>query len=147
MRARLEIVDDLLADHRKQLERLLDLYLSGEFPKDVLTDRKIRLESTIVSLERERTGLLTHLEANLLSAEQIRTLQEFAAKVGEKLGKMEDDFVARRALIEALDMQVTLMIEDGQKVVYARCILGERSLSIVSRGTRALAHARRSTAR
>ena len=142
MRARLEIVDDLLANHRKQLERLLDLYLSGEFPKDVLTDRKIRLESTIVSLERERTGLLTHLEANLLSAEQIRTLQEFAAKVGEKLDKMEDDFAARRALIEALDMQVTLMIEDEQKVVYARCILGERSLSIASKGTRARERAR-----
>lgn len=37
---RLGVVDDLLADNRRQLGRLLDLYLSGDSPKDVLTDRR-----------------------------------------------------------------------------------------------------------
>ena len=54
MRARLEIVNDLLADERAQLERLLDLYLSRAFPKDVLTDRKARIEETIASLVLQR---------------------------------------------------------------------------------------------
>jgi len=50
-RRRLAVVDDLLADNQKQLDRLLDLYLSGDFQKDVLTDRKTRLEKTIRALE------------------------------------------------------------------------------------------------
>lgn len=32
-----------------------------------------------------------------------------------------------RGLIEALDVQVTLVVEDGKKVVHARCIIGEGS--------------------
>ena len=29
-------------------------------------------------------------------------------------------------IVEALDVQVTLAVESGQKVVYVRCILGEQ---------------------
>jgi len=79
IRERLKVVDDLLADNRAQLERLLDLYLSGEFPKEALTDRKIRLETTISALEKERAGLVAHLEARTLTADQIKiskTLQQ-----------------------------------------------------------------------
>jgi hypothetical protein len=32
-----------------------------------------------------------------------------------------------RGLVETLDVQVTLVIEDGRKVVHARCIVGEGS--------------------
>ena len=127
IRERLAVVDDLLADNRTQLERLLDLYLSGDFPKDVLTDRKVRLEATIFALEKERAGLVAYLNAQLLTAEQIQTIQEFAAKVSETLGAMDGDLGAMRGLVEALDVQITLAVEDGQKVVYARCMIGEDS--------------------
>lgn len=52
IRERLEVVDDLLDDNRRQLERLVDLYLTSDFPKDVLMDRKDHLESTIRHLRR-----------------------------------------------------------------------------------------------
>ena len=32
----------------------------------------------------------------------------------------------RRGMIEALDVQATLSVEDGQKAVRARCMLGEK---------------------
>jgi len=130
VRERLNVVDDLLADNRAQLDRLLDLYLLGDFPKEVLTDRRVRLEETIFALERERSGLVAHLEAQLLTIEQIRTIQSFAAKVGENLEAMDGDLAAMRALIAALDVQVTLAVEDGQKVVYVRCIVGEGSCPV-----------------
>jgi hypothetical protein len=50
IRARLGVVDDILAENRRQLERLLDVYLAGDFPRELLTDRKSRLETTIRSL-------------------------------------------------------------------------------------------------
>ncbi len=40
---------------------------------------------------------------------------------------MNNDFGAMRGLVEALDVQVTLTVEDGEMVVYARCIVGENS--------------------
>ncbi len=132
LRERLQVVDDLLGQNREQLARLLDLYLLGEFPKELLTDRKARLETTIGALERERVGLATQLEARTLTPGQVRALQDFAARTAKGLVHAEDDISERRALIEDLSVQVTLTMEDGQKVVYARCLLGEKRLLVVS---------------
>jgi hypothetical protein len=137
IRDRLAVVDDLLAENQGQLERLLDLYLSGEFPKEVLTDRKARLEGTISALEKEQAGLVAHLETRVLSVEQIQTLQEFAAKVGKNLDAMDSDFGAKRRLMDDLDVQVTLGMKDGQKWIFASCMIGEGDceLSPTTRGT------------
>jgi site-specific DNA recombinase len=136
LRDRLTVVDDLIADNTTQLERLLDLYLSGDFPKETLTDRKSRLERTILALESERSGLETQLEAQLLTEKQIQSIQEFAAKVGEGLEAIGDDFDTKRRIIEELDVWATLSVEDGQKVVYVRCMLGDEELSIETSHTR-----------
>jgi hypothetical protein len=70
---------------------------------------------------------MAHLDAQSLTAERIRTVQEFAAEVNENLEAMNNDYGAMRGLIEALDVQVTLTVEDGEKVVNARSIVGEDS--------------------
>jgi uncharacterized protein (DUF1778 family) len=131
LRERLAVVHDLLADNGRQLERALDLYLSGEFPNEMLTERKARLQETIESLERERVALAAQLEAQTLTDEQVTTLTEFAQKVAQGLDRADVSFEARRHVIELLDVKGTLAVEDGQKVVYARCMLGEDDLSIV----------------
>jgi site-specific DNA recombinase len=136
IRDRLAVVDDLIADNQAQLDRLLDLYLSGEFPKEALTDRRSRLEKTLLALEKERVGLVTYLEAQLLTTEQIQSIQEFAATVGETLEAISDDFSAKRKIIEDLDVWATLTVEDGQRVVRARCVLGDETLSIEASSTR-----------
>jgi hypothetical protein len=123
LRERLRVVGDLIAGKQTQLDRLLDLYLSGEFPKEVLTERKARLETTISALEKERAGLVTRLEARTLTPGEIQSLQDFAAKVGQGLEVADTDFETRRRVIEYLDVQTTLTVEDGQKVAYAQCIL------------------------
>jgi site-specific DNA recombinase len=130
LRDRLAVIDDLLTDNRRQLEKLLDLYLSGDFPKEMLTDRKARLETTIMSLEKERADLITTLEAQTLTDDQILTIGEFAKKVSKGLAKAETDFATRRQIIDLLDVRITLAIEDGQKVAYARCRVGEKAMSI-----------------
>jgi site-specific DNA recombinase len=130
LRHRLEVVEDLIAENRLQYERLLDLYLSGDIAKELLCDRKVRLESTIAALEAERVGLLARLESHTLSDEQIQSLQDFAAEVAEGLAAAEEDFETRRQVIEALDVRVTLAVEDDQKVIYVRCVLGEIDMPI-----------------
>lgn len=125
LRERLDVVEDLLTNNRAQLERLLDLYLAGDFSREILTERKARLEATITALEKEQANLLAHLKARVLTTAQIQTIQEFAAKVTENLAAMHDDFEMKRRLVEELDVHVTLAVDDEKKVIYARCLLGE----------------------
>lgn len=132
LRRRLETVEGLIASNQAQLERLLDLYLSGDFPKEMLTERKSRLETTIQALEAEQAHLTATLEAQTLTKQQVCTLQDFAVKIGKGLEAIEADFEARRYIIEVLDTRATLAVEDGEKIVYASCNLGEGVLSVSS---------------
>lgn len=131
LRDRLAVVDDLLADNRRQLEKLLDLYLSGDFPKEVLTERKARLETTIAALEKERADLVVTLEAQTLTDEQILTIEQYAGEIADGLEEAENDFEARRRIIEGMDVQVRLTVEDGVKVAWASWLVSnEERLSI-----------------
>lgn len=132
---RLAVVEDLLADARGQLGRLLDLYLAGQFPKDLLAERKQRLAETIQALDRERTGLVTYLDAHTLTEHQILTVQEAAARITSALGQIDHDRDEQRRLIELLDVRVTLNKEENERVAYVQCMLGEEPLSVPSRGT------------
>ena len=123
IRARIDVVDGLLADNQRQLDRLLDLYLAGDLSREALTDRKARLEATILSLEKERIGLIAHLEQQILSAEQIQSIREFAAQVRQNLDAMSSDPDAKRRLIESLDVRAVLSMQDGQAIVHASCVL------------------------
>ena len=48
------IIDEQIQENQTQLDRLLDLYLSGDFPKEVLMERKDRLEQISEKLLEER---------------------------------------------------------------------------------------------
>jgi site-specific DNA recombinase len=134
-RERLDVLDELIAEHRGQLVRLLDLYLAGEFQRDMLTDRKQRLESTLAALEKERGAMGDRIAADTLTAQQKADIRRFTEKAAKGLAAADSDFKARRRLVELLDITATLAFEDGAKVVYARCVLGERVFSVVSKST------------
>ena len=135
MQERLKTVDDLLADHQGQLQRLLDLYLSGDFTREFLLDRKSRLEATIAALQSERSSIEERLENQSLTQEEIENIQVFAEEVAEGLSAADEDFDARRQIIEALDVQTTLTVENDEKVAYVRCVFGEDTLLIESNNT------------
>ena len=56
-------IEGLLIEKRESLKRLLDLYLSGEFHKEMLIEKKTDLERIIAELEKERAGLIASMEA------------------------------------------------------------------------------------
>jgi site-specific DNA recombinase len=140
LQERLAIVEDLLKEPTTELERLLDLYLGGEFPRAMLTDRKARVEGTIASLEQEKAHLVASLQATSLSKDESLQIHDFLAEVAAGLQATVDDFQRRRRIIETLDVRGTLAIEDGQKVVYVRCPIGSGSFPLLPhrRGAAAL---------
>jgi len=132
LRERLSIAEDLLADHQHQLERLLELYLEGTFDKSMLTERKVRLEETISRLESEQAGLQAHLAEQVLTDEQIQTIEGLAEGVREDLRITDADFDLKRQIVDLLDVQPRLVVEDGRKVAYVRCIIDRARLFIES---------------
>ena len=126
---RLNLVEGQLAKHEQQMERLLDLYLAGDFPKETLLERKAHLGSTIASLRAQQAALKAQLTEVSLSEEDIATIEEFAERVRDSLDTAE--FATKRRLVDLLNTHVILNLEDGQKVAYATCEVG-RSMLIVS---------------
>ena len=135
LRERLLVVSELLDENQMQLDRLLDLYLSGDLPKDLLLERKNRLETTVAALDQERASLTSRLEAQILTDDEMQNLQAFAAEVAQGMDAAEHDFETRREIIELLNVEGTLAVEDEQKVIYVRCMLGDEELSIASKNT------------
>jgi hypothetical protein len=122
---RLTIIDELLVDHKAQLTRILDLYLEGNFPKELLIEKKTRLEQTIRSLETEKLDLHDFLEKKTLTPEQYQDIEEFSRKILEGIDLLSCDFKTKGQIIELLDIQVTCLIDnDGKQFVNLKCILG-----------------------
>ena len=132
LRERLSVVDELIKENQVKLERALDLYLSGDFPREMLTERKARLETAIAALEKERHGLAVTLEARTLTSEQVQSIDDFAREVEQAFALLDQtDFEAKRAMIERIDVQVRLMIENDEKVAYvSSAMLGKKLLFI-----------------
>lgn len=114
------------------MRRLLDLYLTGDFTKEMLIDRKNRLETTISALEEEKASLIAQLESRTLTDSQMRALEEFAACIVQGLGRADEDFEIRRQIIDILDVQATLTVENGEKVAYVRCVVGDGVLRVAN---------------
>jgi len=131
IREQIEIINGLIIENREQLDRLLDLYLSGSFDREVLLDRKNRLEDTITSLEKRRTILRGKL-TEAVTAEQIATVSAFAKEINEGLREADEDFVTRRRILEYLGTEVTFAVENGDKVLYLECNFGMKALLIMS---------------
>jgi len=136
LRERLVVVDDLLDENQQQLDRLLDLYLRGDFPQEMLTERKARLEGTIESLRQERRDLAAQIESVTLSDERLTNITEFAGQVAQGLKAADEHFEIRQQIIEELDVQVTVAVEQDEKVLYVRCFVGESRQCLESTSTR-----------
>jgi site-specific DNA recombinase len=136
LRDRLAVTDDLLAENRRKVEKLLDVYLSSDLSKETFVSRKTQLETTITALEKKQAGLLMTLETQTLTDDQITTIEDFAREVAGGLAEAETDFDARRRIIDLLDVRVTLAIEEGQRVAYVRCLVDDMVLSIESTSLR-----------
>jgi site-specific DNA recombinase len=121
---RLEDVERQIAEHQAQLERAAKIYLTGGKLADVLAREAAGLEAAMGSLEREQAALIAELATQVITEEQMPMLREFAAEVATRLEAAEEDFETRQRIIEILDVRVTLTVEEGQRVVYPRCVLG-----------------------
>lgn len=123
-----------MREKETRLERLLDLYLADKFPEEMLLARKNNLETAIKSLKNEQATISAQLlKADLLTQEETQIIKEFAITVRQGLQLAASDFEAKRKILDLLDVQVTLVVENKEKVVYAKCRIGDTTMTITSR--------------
>ena len=89
-----------------------------------------QIERAIDGLEIQKAELTKRLDIQMPSDEQIHDIEELAAELAADLNEISQDFESHHRLIEMLNVQASLKVEDGQKIVYAECILGSESLLI-----------------
>jgi len=117
----MRIVDDLLAENRAKLQRLVDLYMSGAFALEDLQERKNRLEQTIHSLEEQRANLAARLEGQTLTINQVDELQAFASEIRARLDTA--NHTEKLQLFNILNVTGSLTVERSGKVLNVQCII------------------------
>lgn len=141
LRIQLEIAEDKIAKERRKLARWKEMCADELITKEELAEYKAQCEQTINSLEKQRAELKATLEAAAMSAEEIRAivdgatrLKQEAQEVKEGLNIADASFEEKRWFIERLNVRIRLVIENGQKIAYARCSLDddEKRLPIAS---------------
>ena len=121
---RLGIIEEQIAKYQDQLDRLLDLYLDGEFPKEVLTERKASLEDLLVNLGKEHDDLMGHVWHVTMTDDQLSYIEEFCAKI--RVGLENADYKTKRQIIELLDICGKVAFENEKKVLYLKCLINPK---------------------
>lgn len=128
LRERLAAVERTQVEHKAQLSRLLDLYLAGNVPQELLEERSVRLNQALTALELERLSLVARLEAQPARQDHLANFFTFAEQIKSRLPAAETDFEFRRFVIEMLEITATLTVVDGEKVVDVACLVGQKRL-------------------
>lgn len=124
----LAMIENQIADQEVQLGKILDLYLTGDFERGMLTERKLRLETNIVNLRKEHLEISSTLEKLTLTDDQISEIQEFCDGIRDRVETASFD--EKRQLLELFDVRGKLAIENNEKVIHATCLLQLQLVSL-----------------
>jgi site-specific DNA recombinase len=140
LRARLDLVSGLMKESQTKLDRLIDLYLNGDFERDILEERKARIEAGLAGLEGEQARLLAQVQETEFSTERIQSIVEYAKIIGAGIEAADESFDKRLPLVEALNMTGELDLVNGDKWVTLHCVLGTKSKIVSSSSSDAASH-------
>ena len=99
----------------------MDLYLSGGFEREILAERRSRLEQNKESLAKEHADVASYLEQSVISDEQVEDIKSFCETIKDELDIATFD--QKRQLLEMLNLRGTLAIEDNERIVYVKCLV------------------------
>ena len=104
------------------------MYLTGDFTKEDLSERKSQLDSTVNELRKEKVQLADHLEKLTYSDADIETIEDFCSKINHNLDNIT--YEGKRRIIDMLDVRGTLAIENEEKVIYVSCLITPQPVSL-----------------
>ncbi|HNT74214.1 MAG TPA: recombinase family protein [Anaerolineae bacterium] len=135
LRNRLQIIETMLQSEQSKYDKVLDVYLEGHIEKDEFLERKQRYMITLDSLRAQRDEVKANLHEQAVDSDWVLTIMGFAEAMHDELIEAEEDFQARRRLVELLNVTGEIAFEDGERVLYLHCVVGEKRVSIASQST------------
>jgi site-specific DNA recombinase len=123
---RMTLIRKRTAEDESKLSRLLDLFLEGEFDREVLLKRKIELEKQLADLKYEQMSLQEHLDSVIMSDDVIASIEAICAEIS--VGLDNATFEDKKRYFEILDVRAKAAFEDGKEVVYAKCKIGQQQV-------------------
>lgn len=119
----IERYEALIEKKRKRQERLLNLFLDGDMPKEEYTSIRKQLHGDIVDASSKLRVLEQRLDSVTLTPNRIADIKAFAREIRSQLNLVDTDFVTKRQIINALDVRTELILREGQKYVRISCVL------------------------
>lgn len=136
LRHKLAVLDDLIAENQRNIQKAVDSYFKDEMVKELLAERVAHFRRLDEGHKRQRDAIAAEIQAKEISQEQVETIMEFIGEMSVGVKEADRDLAKRRRLIEELDLSARLGIENGEKVAYVTCALGARRLSVADPSTR-----------
>jgi site-specific DNA recombinase len=127
-------IRDLLARTEAQLaaldereSRYLELYGDGKYDRSKLDAAQVLIDEQRKRHVATRDELRADLVEVILTDEQIQTIEEFAAEMRE--GGEYVTFADKKDMVNWLEFKGRVAVEDGETVIYAKCLIGRKRLS------------------
>jgi site-specific DNA recombinase len=115
-----------------QLRRLLGLYARGTFPEEML-DTEVAQQNRILSSIETEIARVDRQRQTPLTEDRITALRAFAEELQRGIEVAEQDFDARRRLVELMDVRVTVVWRDQEIWFQITSDLGEGLLRYTSK--------------
>lgn len=131
LRENIRGLDKLIKEQNRELVQSQRDYKAFEGSNAERTKTSIkldieRIEATLDVLEKRRQAIIVDLERSMISDKDLQAIRDYACEVRKGLDIASTCFDERCWLIEKLDVRATLAVEDGQKIAYVECRLGEK---------------------
>jgi predicted ribosome quality control (RQC) complex YloA/Tae2 family protein len=108
MKERIMVIQNLLDENRRQLQKVLDLYIDGKFSREVLMKRKKKFEKKIFDLAAELGWLTQTMEEWSNKSENVKRLQELIENIAPLLQEVDTNFIYRRRLVDYVNLQAAV---------------------------------------
>lgn len=114
-------VEGELVQAEARIERAMELYLDGDYPKEWLDDRIAKERRGKAGHERARRDLLGRIEAGRISDDDIETVETFARRVADSI--KDATFEDRRRIVEMLRLRGRVQVKDGEQIIAGSWII------------------------
>jgi site-specific DNA recombinase len=123
LQERIRELDEMIAEQTSELEVLVRDYRKskGTVLFEVMERQANEIAAHIEGLKARKERYRAQLEVHVLSDEEIRSLEEFAAEVRPKLENAP--FELKQLVVERLNFTFELAVENDEKVVYIHWLI------------------------
>lgn len=125
LREKLQVTDDLIQHEEREAAKIAAALPDTErasMARKLLIERDIEISAHLADLTKQREKIVKELGASKVTEERVETIMSYARRVRQGISKAENSVQAKRRILEALDVQIT--VTPGK--YHLKTIVGEK---------------------